>query len=79
MKMTPTRTGVGLVINHFVNIVTNVFTPKSLPSPHGVPGESLGIPGTLKGFLGECDVLVKWPNEWPTTGPPPVSYKNNSI
>ena len=40
VKMTPTWTGVGLDINHFVNIVTNVFNSNLYP----VPVESLGLP-----------------------------------
>ena len=45
--MIPTETGVGLGINHFDNIVTNVFTSNPYP-----------VPGTPKVFMGECDVLT---------------------
>ena len=43
----------GLGINHFVNIVTNMFTP----NPYPVPVESLGIHGTPQGYMGECETL----------------------
>ena len=43
----------GLGINHFVNIVTN----ESTPNPHPVPVESLGIPGSPQGSVGECKTL----------------------